>query len=95
MKIFDSAIRGLSLVQAPTPVKFPVTNPHDRFSSRPGSHGANLNKSSALEMKESPRLAAAISGARAAATQFSKKNPSQPQENGQPIYTRTRSKASE
>lgn len=94
-KTFDSAVRGLSPVQAPLPVKFPVPNPQDRFSSKPGSRVAYIDRSGAFEMEKSPRLAAAISGARAAATQFSKKNHSQPQENDHPLSTRTRSKASE
>lgn len=94
-KIFDSAVRGLSPVQAPLPVKFPVPNPQDRFSSKPGSRVAYIDRSGAFEMEKSPRLAAAISGARAAATQFSKKNHSQPQENDHPLSTRTRSKTSE
>ncbi|KAM7249974.1 hypothetical protein ACFE04_021857 [Oxalis oulophora] len=68
-KIFEAAIRGLTPVKGPLPVKFPLPNPRDPFSLKPGSlslqsPGAKVEKSSSLD--------AAIAGARAAATQFTK-----------------------
>lgn len=88
-KIFDSAIRGLAPIGTPLEFKFPVRNPQDRFSLKPRSLVADSSGPSEIE-KKSPTLAAAISGARLAANQFSK-NQSQTHDDV-PISTRTRNR---
>lgn len=70
-RIYDGAVRGLSPVQGPLPVKFPLPDPRDPFSLKPGSLTFDASKST---LQKSPSVAAAIAGARAAATQFSKKD---------------------
>lgn len=71
-------------------IKFLVGNPQGHFSSKPRSIVARANSSASSEIeKKSPTLAAAISGARLAANQFSKKNQSQTHDHV-PISTRTR-----
>lgn len=65
-------MRGLSTVEAPQPVNFPLPNPRDHFSLKPGSLASCSNMLRESEEEKSPALVAAISGARAAATQFSK-----------------------
>ncbi|CAN6321870.1 unnamed protein product [Urochloa humidicola] len=70
-RIYDGAVRGLTPVQGPLPVKFPLPDPRDRFSLRPGSLAFDASKSA---VQKSPTVTAAIAGARAAATQFSKKD---------------------
>ncbi|CAN6302691.1 unnamed protein product [Urochloa humidicola] len=70
-RIYDSAVRGLTPVQGPLPVKFPLPDPRDGFSLRPGSLTFDASKSA---LQKSPAVTAAIAGARAAATQFSKKD---------------------
>ncbi|CAN6308404.1 unnamed protein product [Urochloa humidicola] len=70
-RIYDGAVRGLTPVQGPLPVKFPLPDPRDRFSLRPGSLTFDASKS---VLQKSPAVTAAIAGARAAATQFSKKD---------------------
>lgn len=77
-KIYESAVRGLSSVVPPLPVKFPLPNPRDPSSLKPGSLAARSNCLSPNEEDKSPSLVAAIAGARAAATQFSKQHTSQP-----------------
>ncbi|XP_062006282.1 uncharacterized protein LOC133723478 [Rosa rugosa] len=72
-KIYEAAIRGLTPVEVPLPVKFPLPNPEDPFSLKPGSISANVDQSRTSEAGRSSSLNAAIAGARAAATQFSKK----------------------
>ncbi|KAJ0967340.1 hypothetical protein J5N97_024257 [Dioscorea zingiberensis] len=71
-RIYDAAVRGLRPMKGPLPVKFPLPDPSNPFSLKPGSLSS---KSSAVEKSSS--VSAAIAGARAAATQFSKKDPSQ------------------
>ncbi|PSS33768.1 Activating signal cointegrator 1 like [Actinidia chinensis var. chinensis] len=73
-KIFEAAVRGLSRVNAPLPVKFPLPDPRDPYSLKPGSLASKSNGSEASKMEKTQSLDAAIAGARAAATQFSKKN---------------------
>ncbi|XP_077240318.1 uncharacterized protein LOC143881209 isoform X2 [Tasmannia lanceolata] len=76
-RIFEAAVRGLCAVECPLPVKFPLPNPSDPFSLKPGSLGSYLKTSSkATEVEKPSSLNAAIAGARAAATQFSKKEQS-------------------
>ncbi|XP_065866703.1 uncharacterized protein [Euphorbia lathyris] len=70
-KIHEAAVRGLTPVKGPMPVRFPLPNPCDPFSLKPGSISkTSPHKSSQVEKSSS--LSAAIAGARAAATQFSK-----------------------
>ncbi|XP_065852496.1 uncharacterized protein [Euphorbia lathyris] len=70
-KIHEAAVRGLTPVKGPMPVRFPLPNPCDPFSLEPGSISkTSPHKSSQVEKSSS--LSAAIAGARAAATQFSK-----------------------
>ncbi|KAK6145949.1 hypothetical protein DH2020_019818 [Rehmannia glutinosa] len=76
--IYEAAVRGLSSVKAPQPVKFPLPDPRDPFSLKPGSLASRSNCSSLSQEEKSPSLVAAIAGARAAATQFSKNNTFQP-----------------
>ncbi|KAL5711886.1 hypothetical protein ACHQM5_014115 [Ranunculus cassubicifolius] len=72
-KIYDAAVRGLSPVEGPLPVKFPLPDPRDRFSLKPGSLASQFSGCKISEVEKSPSISAAIAGARAAATQFSKK----------------------
>ncbi|OVA02421.1 ASCH domain [Macleaya cordata] len=72
-KIYDAAVRGLRPVECPLPVKFPLPDPQDPFSLKPGSLVSQFAALKASEMDKTPTLSAAIAGARAAATQFSKK----------------------
>ncbi|CAL5413557.1 unnamed protein product [Camellia sinensis] len=96
-KIYEAAARGLCPVKAPLPVKFPLPNPRDPFSLKPGSLASNSNGSKASETEKRPSLSAAIAGAQAAATQFSKKNSDRPmiQDRDMPVSTRTRNKCKE
>lgn len=71
-QIYDGAVRGLTPVQGPLPIKFPLPDPRDRFSLKPGSLAFDASKS---EVQKSTSVTAAIAGARAAATQFSKRDP--------------------
>ncbi|AQK61413.1 Activating signal cointegrator 1 [Zea mays] len=70
-RIYDGAVRGLLPVQGPLPVKFPLPDPRDPFSLKPGSLTFAASKPT---LQKSESVAAAIAGARAAATQFSKKD---------------------
>lgn len=73
-KIYEAATRGISPVPSPLPVKFPLPDPRDPFSLKPGSLASSPNSSSTSELNSrSENLVAAIAGARAAATQFSQK----------------------
>ncbi|KAB2621387.1 hypothetical protein D8674_023569 [Pyrus ussuriensis x Pyrus communis] len=72
-KIYEGAIRGLSPINSPLPVRFPLPNPQDPFSLNPGSISVHVPVSRTSEVEISSSLAAAIAGARAAATQFLKK----------------------
>ncbi|KAL5981864.1 hypothetical protein ACLOJK_015931 [Asimina triloba] len=71
-KIYEAAVRGLSPMQSPFPVKFPLPDPSDRFSLKPGSLKLRSSASKASEGDKSASLSEAIDGARSAATQFSK-----------------------
>ncbi|CAA0814214.1 RNA-binding ASCH domain protein [Striga hermonthica] len=74
-RVYEAAVRGLLLVNPPLPVKFPVPNPRDNFSLKPGSIASFSVATSSISKEEKPAsLVAAIDGARAAATQFSKSN---------------------
>lgn len=81
------------------PVKFPLPDPQDHHSLKPGSVLVRTpsNATRESEPKKSDRLTEAIAGARAAATQFSKGNNFQPQPTltGNPISSRTRNKSKE
>lgn len=74
MKIYEAAVRGLSPVNSPLPVKFPLPDPQDRFSLKPGSISALTPDLKPTEVDRSSSISLAIAGARAAATQFSKKD---------------------
>ncbi|KAJ6951565.1 hypothetical protein NC653_040878 [Populus alba x Populus x berolinensis] len=73
-KIHEAAIRGLVPVKGPMPVKFPLPNPQDPFSLKPGSISVGFSDNKASVVEKSEGLSAAIAGARAAATQFNKKD---------------------
>ncbi|KAE9455454.1 hypothetical protein C3L33_12642, partial [Rhododendron williamsianum] len=96
-KIYEAAVRGLSPVTPPLPVKFPLPDPQDLFSLKPGSLASDSKNSKAIKMEKPPSLDAAIAGARAAATQFSNKDssPSVIQDGDAPISARTRNKRKE
>uniref|UniRef100_M8BV39 Uncharacterized protein n=1 Tax=Aegilops tauschii TaxID=37682 RepID=M8BV39_AEGTA len=72
-RVYEGAARGLSPVQGPLPVKFPLPDPRNPLSLKPGSLNFDSSKS-ALVKTES--VSAAIAGARAAATQYSRKGSS-------------------
>lgn len=94
-KIYEAAIRGLCQVEAPLPIKFPIPDPQDAFSLKPGSLTSSFNCSKNYEVEKPPNLSAAIAGARAAAAQFSKKDNCRSftiQESNNPISSRTRNK---
>lgn len=90
-KIYEAAVRGLVSVEGSLPVKFPLPNPQDPFSLKPGSISVQFPKSKASDIERSSSLSAAIAGARAAATQFTKKdeNLSMVIPNGTPDTVRT------
>ncbi|KAK8542964.1 hypothetical protein V6N13_136487 [Hibiscus sabdariffa] len=71
-KMYEAAVRGLVPVDSPAPVKFPLPNPRDPLSLKPGSIAASFPNSKGAAIEKSSSLNAAIAGARAAATQFSK-----------------------
>ncbi|XP_061352279.1 uncharacterized protein LOC133297199 [Gastrolobium bilobum] len=73
-KIYEAAVRGLSPVNSPLPVKFPLPDPRDPFSLKPGCISALTPNLKATEVDRSSSISLAIAGARAAATQFSKKD---------------------
>ncbi|GKV12486.1 hypothetical protein SLEP1_g23623 [Rubroshorea leprosula] len=73
-KIYEAAVRGLVPVESPAPVKFPLPDPGDPFSLNPGSLSLHFSDSKGSEIEESSSLSMAIAGARAAATQFSRKS---------------------
>ncbi|KAL2921370.1 Activating signal cointegrator 1 [Bienertia sinuspersici] len=94
-QIYEAAVRGLRPVEAPYPVKFPLVDPGDHFSLKPGSLTClpNTSKTSALEI--SSRLSNVIAGARLAATQFSRENKDNASvyvEAETPVSSRTRNK---
>ncbi|KAF3774712.1 Activating signal cointegrator 1 [Nymphaea thermarum] len=71
-KILEGAVRGLLQVQSPFPVRFRLPDSSDPFSLKPGSLVLHANGTEASKMNSTLNLAAAIAGARAAATQFSR-----------------------
>ncbi|KAK7278233.1 hypothetical protein RJT34_23259 [Clitoria ternatea] len=73
-KIYEAAVRGLSPGNSPLPVKFPLPDPRDPFSLKPGCIYALTPNLKATEVDSSSSISQAIAGARAAATQFSKKD---------------------
>ncbi|GAV85849.1 ASCH domain-containing protein, partial [Cephalotus follicularis] len=73
-KIYEAAVRGLIPVEGPLPVKFPLPNPRDPFSLKPGSIYMPSSETEVSMVEKSSSLSAAIAGARAAATQFTKKD---------------------
>lgn len=73
-RIYEAAVRGLSQIQGPLPVQFPLPAPRDSLSLKPGA--LLLSSSKKIETVKSKSVNAAIAGARAAATQFSKKDES-------------------
>ncbi|KAK1430435.1 hypothetical protein QVD17_13154 [Tagetes erecta] len=97
-RILEGALRGLCPVEAPLQIKFPLPDPRNSLSLKPGSlvrglkNGPNKSKT---DQGSSPDLAAAIAGARAAATQFSKKNYGPPTTRFQGQGSRTRRNTNE
>ncbi|XP_008784726.2 uncharacterized protein LOC103703586 isoform X2 [Phoenix dactylifera] len=73
-KIYEAAVRGLCPVQCPQPVKFPLPDPQDPLSLRPGSLASYFSSSKTSTVETPSSVSAAIAGARAAAAQFSKKD---------------------
>ncbi|KNA05229.1 hypothetical protein SOVF_192310 isoform A [Spinacia oleracea] len=73
-KIYEAAVRGLRPVEAPYPVKFPLVDPQDPYSLKPGSLACLSKNSKASELGMSSNLSNVIAGARVAATQFSREN---------------------
>ncbi|XP_064989976.1 uncharacterized protein LOC135627715 isoform X1 [Musa acuminata AAA Group] len=73
-RIHDVAVRGLITIQGPLPIKFPLPDPQDPFSLRPGSLALHFSSSKAPEVAKTPNVSAAIAAARAAATQFSRED---------------------
>lgn len=76
-------------------VKFPLPDPKDPFSLKPSSISYTIQEEKALEIEQLTSLTAAIAGARAAATQFSKKAQSPQTYNIGDCITRSKSKAIE
>lgn len=87
-RIYEAAVRGLRAVEVPFPVKFPLPEPQDPFSLKPGSLPRRSGASTASELGMSSSLSNAIAGARAAATQFSTK----PETDTTPVSTRERNR---
>ncbi|KAG0473355.1 hypothetical protein HPP92_015212 [Vanilla planifolia] len=73
-KIYEAAVRGLTAVTGPLPVKFPLPDPLNPLSLKPGS--LLFRSSNLSQIEKTKSVHAAIAGARAAATQFSKKDES-------------------
>ncbi|CBI23631.3 unnamed protein product, partial [Vitis vinifera] len=97
-KIYEAAVRGLRPVQAPLPVKFLLPEPQDPLSLKPGLLVSCFDGSKAAEDKKPEGLLAAIAGARAAATQFSKNDNHQSitmQGQDADVSTRTREESEE
>ncbi|KAL1219351.1 hypothetical protein V5N11_007880 [Cardamine amara subsp. amara] len=94
-KIYVGAARGLMPPQNSFMVKFPLPDPKDPFSLKPGSVPFTVQEKKSLEIEQVTSLTAAIAGAKAAATQFSKKGQSLQTDNTYDYTTRSKSKASE
>ncbi|GJX17720.1 activating signal cointegrator 1 [Tanacetum coccineum] len=93
-RVLEGALKGLRPVEAPMTIKFPLPDPQNPFSLTPGSLVNGLDKGSIktkTDEDSSPTLKAAIAGAKAAATQFSKKTNSSPTVVFQGEGSRTRS----
>ncbi|KAJ6821521.1 uncharacterized protein M6B38_391470 [Iris pallida] len=73
-RIYEGAVRGLRPVEGPQPVKFPLPDPRNPLSLKPGSVASHFSSSGVSAVERAPGVSAAIAGARAAATQFSKKD---------------------
>ncbi|KAI9123252.1 hypothetical protein K1719_006141 [Acacia pycnantha] len=91
-KIYEAVVRGLSPVTSLLPAKFPLPDLHDSFSLQPGCisvSSPNLKASS--EADGSSTLSMAITGAREASVQFSKKdqNSRTTVQNNKPYKTNT------
>ncbi|XP_044983664.1 uncharacterized protein LOC123450537 [Hordeum vulgare subsp. vulgare] len=72
-KVYEGVARGLSPVQGPLSVKFPLADPRNPLSLKPVSLNFDSSKSSLVKTES---VSAAIAGARAAATQYSRKGSS-------------------
>ncbi|KAF5188603.1 hypothetical protein FRX31_021812 [Thalictrum thalictroides] len=59
---FPMRFRSLCPVKGPLHVKFPLPNPHDPFSLKPGSPASNLIGVKPHEVEKPPNLTAAIAG---------------------------------
>ncbi|CAA0367341.1 ASCH domain [Arabidopsis suecica] len=104
-KIYVAAARGLMPSQNSFKVKFPLPDPKDPFSLKPGSIPCTMQEKKELDskqvtsltaaIKQVTSLTAAIAGAKAAATQFSKKGQSLQTNNIFDYTTRSKSKVIE
>ncbi|ESQ47426.1 hypothetical protein EUTSA_v10027851mg [Eutrema salsugineum] len=91
-KIYAGAARGLTPCQNQFVVKFPLPDPKDPFSLKPGSISYSTQEKKPVEIDQLTSLTAAITGARAAAKQFSNKGQSPQTSN---IITRSKNKGIE
>ncbi|KAK9732898.1 hypothetical protein RND81_04G030700 [Saponaria officinalis] len=73
-KITEAAISSLVPVESPLLKKFPLPNPGDRYSLRPGSLHFDKSNTKQFEPENPPSLIAAIAGAQAAAMQYTSRN---------------------
>ncbi|EOA30966.1 hypothetical protein CARUB_v10014112mg [Capsella rubella] len=94
-KIHLAAARGLMPSQSTYVVKFPLPDPKDPFSLKPGSVPCTIREKKALDSEQVNSLTAAIAGAKAAATQFSKKGQGLQTNNISDYTTRSKSKVVE
>ncbi|XP_010490290.1 PREDICTED: uncharacterized protein LOC109124722 [Camelina sativa] len=94
-KIYAAAARGLMPSQNTSVVRFPLPDPKDPFSLKPGSVPCTTQEKKALDSEQVNSLTAAIAGAKAAATQFSKKGQSLQTNNISDYTTRSKGKVSE
>ncbi|XP_021742158.1 uncharacterized protein LOC110708351 [Chenopodium quinoa] len=72
-KVAEAAVISLLPAESPHSIKFPLPNPANLYSLRPGSLPRVLSENNVLAAM-SPSLIAAIDGARAATTQYTKKD---------------------
>ncbi|KAG7564226.1 hypothetical protein ISN44_As10g009960 [Arabidopsis suecica] len=94
-KIYVAAARGLTPSQNSFTVKFPLPDPKDPFSLKPGSIPCTRQGKKPLDSEQVTSLTAAIVGAKAAATQFLKKGQSLQTNNICDYTTRIKSKVIE
>ncbi|KAL2942634.1 Activating signal cointegrator 1, partial [Bienertia sinuspersici] len=73
-KIIEAAVSGLLPVESPCSMKFPLPCTENHNSLGPGSLHLDKSENEALGAEKPSNLIAAIIGAQAAATQFSKKS---------------------